>query len=188
MDEHQLFMDYLRELQKETPRGRVIISCVAIGELLGKTLERYLIDHKDVKGLLNGGVSAPLGTLSARILMAFGLRLIDEKEYRNLQIIRKIRNHFAHNLHASFIEAKVIDLCRRLDSSGIRPDATTTPVSKFNAVVTTLMVLLTKRPMMSVGRKIGELNWQENVRKYLKKEASKKPNSSRRKASVHRDR
>ena len=70
MDEHQLFMDYLRELQKETPRGAVIISGVVIGDLLGKTLEQYLTDHKDVKKLLYGGVSAPLGTLSARILMA----------------------------------------------------------------------------------------------------------------------
>lgn len=183
MDEHQLFMDYLRELQKETSRGRVIICCVVIGELLGKTLEEYLIDHKDVKGLLKGGVSAPLGTLSARILMAFGLRLIDEKEYKNLQLIRRIRNHFAHNLHASFNDLKVVDLCKQLDASGIHPAAITTPISKYNAVVTTLMVLLTKRPMMSVGRRIGELNWQDNVRKYLKKEFSKKRNSSGRGAS-----
>src|SRR5215469_11710094 len=102
MDVHQLFLDYLRELQKETPRGAVVISGVVLGEILGKTLEEYLTDHKDVKKLLNGGVSAPLGTFSARILMAFGLRLIDDKEYRNLQIVRRIRNHFAHDLHASF--------------------------------------------------------------------------------------
>lgn len=168
MDEHQLFLDYLRELQKETPRGAVIISCVVIGELLGKTLEQYLTDHKDVKGLLHGGVSAPLGTLSARILMSFGLRLIDEKEYRNLQIIRRIRNHFAHNLHASFDDPKVVNLCKQLDSSGIRPDATTSPAKKYNAVVTTLMVLLTNRPNMAVGRRVGESGWQDRVVNQIK--------------------
>ena len=168
MDEHQLFMDYLKEFQKETPRGAVIISGVVLAELLGKTLENFLTDHKDVKKLLYGGVSAPLGTFSARILMAFGLRLIDDKEYRNLQIVRSIRNHFAHNLHASFDDPKVVDLCKELDASGIRPRSTTTPATKFNAVVTLTAVLLTKSPGAAVGRRIAELGWQDRVRRQIR--------------------
>jgi mannitol operon repressor len=163
MDEHQLARDYMKELQKETPRGAVIISGVVLGDLLGKTLENYLTNHKDVKKLLYGGVSAPLGTFSPRILMAFGLRLIDEKEYANLQVIRKIRNHFAHNLHASFDDAKVKDLCQLLDASGFFPRAVNTPARKYNTVATYLAVILAGRPMMSVGRLIGEEGWQNRV-------------------------
>jgi mannitol operon repressor len=186
MDEHQLFRDYLNELQKETPRGAVIISGVVIGELLGKTLEQYLTDHKDVKKLLNGGVSAPLGTLSARILMAFGLRLIEEKEYKNLQIIRRIRNHFAHNLHASFDDQNVVDLCKQLDVSGLLPHALVTIERRFRAVATFHMVLLTKAPMAAVGRRMGEAGWQDRVRKHVKdfferEQAREKRNRARRK-------
>lgn len=144
MDENQLFMDYLRELQKETPRGAVIISCVVIGELLGKILEKHLIDHKDVKELVSG-FSAPLGTLSARIRMSFGLRLIDEKEYRGMDIIRRIRNHFAHDLHASFADPKVVSLCNELIVSGVDPSLMDTPAKKYNAVATTLIVQLTRK-------------------------------------------
>lgn len=178
MDEHQLFLDYLKELQKETPRGAVIISCVVIQEVLGKTLENYLTDHKDVKTLLNGGM-APLGTLSARILLCFGLRLVDEKEYKNLQIVRRIRNHFAHDLHASFEDQKIIDLCKQLDASGLRPESMPTPARRYNAVVTLLLVLLTKKPMASVGRRIGEVGWEDRVRKQLKKVFSEESKAKR---------
>lgn len=169
MDEHRLFMDYMRELQKETPRGAVILSGVVLGELLGKTLENYLTDHKDVKKLLYGGVSAPLGTFSARILMAFGLRLIDEKEYANLQIIRKIRNHFAHNLQASFDDVKVKDLCQLLDATGIRPDVIPTLSRKYIAVSTVLAAVLRNRPSMSIGRIMGEAGWQDRVQEQIRR-------------------
>jgi mannitol operon repressor len=172
-NEYQLALDYLHELAKETPRGAVIISCVVIGELLGKTIEAYLRDHKDVKGLLNGGVSAPLGTLSARILMALGLGLIDESEYKNLQILRKIRNHFAHNLHASFDDRKIGDLCEQLDASGFPPKASATPATKYKTIATYLIVLLTKRPMIAVGRRLGEKNWRQNALKYLREALAK---------------
>jgi mannitol operon repressor len=168
MDEHQLFLEYLRELQKETPRGAVIISNAVIEDLLGRTLERYLTDHKDVKRLLKGPL-APLGPLSSRILMCFGLRLIDEKEYKTLDIVRRIRNHFAHNLKASFDDRKVMDLCKELDGSGIRPDAMSTPARKYNAVVTTLLVILANRPYMSVGRRLGEEGWQNRVTQHIKR-------------------
>jgi mannitol operon repressor len=169
MDEYQLFMDYMREVQKETPRGAVILSGVVLEELLGKTLENYLTDHKDVKKLLYGGVSAPLGTFSARILMAFGLRLIDEKEYTNLQIIRRIRNHFAHNLQASFDDAKVKDLCQLLDATGIRPDAIPTPARKYNSVATVLAAILRSRPSMSIGQVMGEAGWQDRVQEQIRR-------------------
>jgi len=179
MDEHQLFMDYLKELQKETPRGAVILSGVVLGELLGKTLENYLTDHKDVKGLLKGGVSAPLGSFYARILMAFGLRLIDETEYKNLTVIRKIRNHFAHNLKASFDDQEVKDLCKLLDAPGMMPHATNTPAKKYNTVATLLAVILAKRPYMSIGRRLGEPGWEDRVRKHIKRVfKNKRANSS----------
>ena len=168
MDEMRLAMDFMKELKKETPRGAVIISGVVLDQMLGKTLEHYLTDHKDVKKLLYGGVSAPLGSFSARILMAFGLRLIDQKEYARLEIIRKIRNHFAHNLHASFEDAKVKDLCQLLDVSSFLPHAVNTPEKRFNAIASYLAHILAGRPWMSVGRRMGEEGWQDRVQKKVR--------------------
>jgi mannitol operon repressor len=186
MDEHQLFLEYIRELRKETARGAVIISGVVIGDLLGKTLEQYLTDHKDVKQLLHGGVSAPLGSLSSRILMAFGLRLIDEREYKNLQIIRKIRNHFAHSLHASFDDQNVVDWCKQLDATGILPRALETIEQRFRSVATLQMVLLRNAPGAAAGKKMAEAGWQDRVRKHLReyfkrKEAEEKEERARKK-------
>ena len=163
MDEQQLARDFRNELKKETPRGAVIISGVVLDQMLGKTLEKFLTDHKDVKKLLYGGVSAPLGSFSARILMAFGLRLIDEKEYARLEIIRKIRNHFAHNLRASFDDDKVKDLCLLLDVSGFNPHSVSTPEQRFTAIATYLATILAKRPWISVGRRMGEEGWENRV-------------------------
>ena len=43
------------------------------------------------------GSFAPLGTFSTKISIAFFIGLIPEDIYNDLNIIRKIRNEFAHN-------------------------------------------------------------------------------------------
>jgi hypothetical protein len=95
--------------------------------------------------------------------------LIDEKEYKNLHLIRKIRNHFAHNLQATFDDPEVKSWCNMLDASGFLPRATETATKKFNTLSTFLAVTLANRPYMAVGRRIGEEGWQDRVRKHLMK-------------------
>lgn len=165
-DGFDLFLEYVRELKKETPRGVVLISGVVLEELLGRTLENFLTDHKDVKALLNG-VQAPLGSFYTRAVMAFGLRLIDDKEYRNLTMIRKVRNHFAHKIRASFEDPEVIAYCNHLDASGLRPDTVDTPEKKYRTVAAFTAALLRNRPNMSIGRVLGEAGWQDRVKQQI---------------------
>lgn len=59
-------------------------------------LLNYLREPKQAKELVNG-FNAPLGTFSSRIKAAFVLGLMQEDDYKTLQLLRKIRNKFAHN-------------------------------------------------------------------------------------------
>jgi hypothetical protein len=67
--------------------------------------------HQD----LLSGFNAPLGTFSARSSAAYALALMQENEFREITIIRKIRNEFGHDWQPlSFESGKVADLCRNL--------------------------------------------------------------------------
>jgi mannitol operon repressor len=107
------FMDFVRELEKETPRGVVLIACATIHDLLGRLIELFLVDHKAVEELLTG-TFAPLSTFSARIKAAVSLGLINDEEYRDCEALRKIRNAFAHSVRVSFTEQRIKDLCKNL--------------------------------------------------------------------------
>jgi mannitol operon repressor len=107
------FMEFVHELEKETPRGVVLIACATIDDLLGRLIELFLVDHKAVEELLTGPF-APLGAFSARIKAAVSLGLINDEEYRDCEALRKIRNAFAHTVKLSFTEQRIKDLCKNL--------------------------------------------------------------------------
>ena len=74
-------------------------------------------DAKKVNELLGSedGSEAPLSSLSARIKTAYCLGLITKKEFDDLNLIRRIRNRFAHRLHGySFENQEIIDWCNSL--------------------------------------------------------------------------
>jgi len=105
------------ELNKESDRGAALIACSYIDDLMQQLLYAYLIEgggSRKVVEALVAGFSAPLGTLSTRNAMAYALGLIAEKEFRDYEIMRRVRNKFAHAVHVSFESQEVIDLCANL--------------------------------------------------------------------------
>ena len=107
---------YTNILNKESERGAVLVAATMIEDLLGSTILEFLVDHKAIERLVTE-FNAPLGTFSARILAAFALGLLTEQEYRDCESIRKVRNLFAHNIHTSFENQNVKDLCSSLRTS-----------------------------------------------------------------------
>lgn len=82
-------------LGKETDRGCVLTAVAYLDHELGKLFERILVqDDESTKNVLEG--YGPLATLSARIELAYGLGYLAPKQRRDLHLIRKIRNIFAH--------------------------------------------------------------------------------------------
>jgi Mannitol repressor len=73
------------------------------------------------KKLLND--TAPLGTLSAKIDLMWVLGHLSEPVYRDLHLLRKIRNEFAHNVTASsFNNEPVRSWCLELRLPSLRSD------------------------------------------------------------------
>ena len=81
--------------------------------LLEHILRAFLVDNeKEVSKLLRP--DQPLGTFSGKITMVYCLGLIYKPVRDDLNLVRKIRNEFAHNLYASFEDEKIKSWCSGL--------------------------------------------------------------------------
>ena len=113
-DGHYNDMDeVLIEIQDESDRGIAIVAAA----MLDRQLEDILIANFQNTGLEKECTSnnGPLSSFSSKIQIAFSLGLISESENRNLQLIRKIRNDFAHLRSVSFDQQTIANRCRSLD-------------------------------------------------------------------------
>ena len=133
---------FFSELQRETDRGLPLVAAALIDEKLLDALQSFLCPGKAAERLLSEP-NAPLGTFSARIEACFSLGLIDEFEYQEISLIRKIRNVFAHSKHGlSFKNDKVIGLCTSLKSD--LPQGSDYPVNeaRFRFINATVCLVL----------------------------------------------
>jgi DNA-binding MltR family transcriptional regulator len=69
-------------------------------------------DDKEVDKLFE--FNQPLGNFSSKITMAYCLGLIDKLIKRDLDLVRKIRNKFAHDLYTSFQDQQIKSWCNEL--------------------------------------------------------------------------
>ena len=100
---NKLTQGLFETLKYQDDRGAVLSAASFAEELLGDLLAAFMLEGKASKDLLHG-FSAPLGTFSTRIKMAYSLGLIDDTSRSALDRIRKLRNSFAHTWEAVSIE------------------------------------------------------------------------------------
>ena len=93
MDALNRLLSLIRMLDE---RGRVLCLASFAEEALGRLLLGYLRETKQAKELIEG-FNAPLGTLATRIKAAFTMGLISREQFDDLEVLRRIRNAFAHN-------------------------------------------------------------------------------------------
>ena len=116
LDQAEDLAKFVEELKRETDRGLPLVGAALVDEKLLETLQAFFCNEKSSEKLLNDG-SAPLGTFSSRIELCFALGLIDEFEYREISLLRKVRNAFAHAKHGtSFQTEKIKGFCSTLKS------------------------------------------------------------------------
>lgn len=96
-----LLMD---EFAKESDRAAVILSASLFDIALESLLRAFLVPIPTELDNLFEGVNAPLGTFASRIDLNFRLGLISSRFSRDLHLIRKIRNLFAHNIQGCNFE------------------------------------------------------------------------------------
>jgi len=158
------FFPYLEIVNKESERGKVLVSAGFLEEQLKQLLLAFML--KDDRAIeLVDGANAPLGTFNARMTASYLLGLIYEIEYHDLVLIRRVRNDFAHSIHASFSTPSVIDRCKRLklkaqdytraDGSLVVVDA----AGQFTSAAVGLIMNLTNRAYYVSKERRTSVNW-----------------------------
>lgn len=93
----QEWSNFNQQLLKESDRGVALIGAEILNLLIeGLLKKKFLDDPNSIKKLTNGQ-GAPLSSLYSKTLLAYGMGLISNDEYNDLQIIRNVRNKFAHS-------------------------------------------------------------------------------------------
>lgn len=153
------FVEFLNDFNKETERGAVLSATAYIDHLLERTLAAFLIANDSGFNLTNG-FNAPLGTFSARIAACHAMGLISEQEFKECNLLRKIRNRFAHEIRLSFRDAELIGLCSSLTYSA-RPygEVKVDTRSKFTTAAVALIMNLINRPHYVSERALKHENW-----------------------------
>jgi len=154
------FLPFLDQLNKESERGAVLISAAYIDDQLAQVLEAYLLEAEESKDLIIG-FNAPLGTFSARAMACLSLGVVGRNEFNDCQIIRKIRNEFAHSTKACFADRKIIDLCANLHfSAKSYDDVVVSPHGQFTTAAASLILSLTNRPHYVSRERLSLKSWQ----------------------------
>ena len=94
---YERFEHFMRDFRTESDRAAVILGAAKLDVLLYQLLQRYLRPCTTSRDELLDG-NSPLATFSSRIQVSYRLGLIDAELTRALNLIRKIRNSFAHEI------------------------------------------------------------------------------------------
>ncbi len=89
----KIMADYL----SESDRACAILIASHFEVTLEEILKKYFVPIKSNTDELIDGYG-PLGTFSAKIDISYRLGLISKKFSNDLHLVRKIRNHYAHNI------------------------------------------------------------------------------------------
>lgn len=86
------------EIVNESDRGCVLLATAMIESRLDEIFEAIFSNNMIPKKIINSlfDSNGPLATFSAKSKLAFSLGLISKNAFEDLEILRKIRNNFAH--------------------------------------------------------------------------------------------
>jgi len=154
------FSGFLSEFQKETDRGAALVGAALIDTRIDRILRGHFVSKRIADELLSGG-NAPIGTFSARMKLAYSLGLITRLEFHECDLIRKIRNEFAHEVHGlSFQTQKISDLAARLQAN--TPDRKRFDGNSRQLFINSVILLsmsLWYRPEYAIKFRATERSW-----------------------------
>jgi len=119
--EVELMLELTNEFQNESDRAAAVLVAAYLDYLLGELIAaKMTVEPEEVEKMLYQKGNGPLGTFSARINTAYCLGLLSKDELRDLNLIRKIRNDFAHQLIGMSFDTEIIaNRCRELKSAKV---------------------------------------------------------------------
>jgi len=134
--------DFYKEFNNESPRGAVLIAAAFLDTQLQKLLESNFINDKSaIKRIFDNERNGSLSTSYAKIQTAYCLGLINKVIHDDLNVIRKIRNKFAHEMFGfNFENLEIVKLCENLNTGKIPFDhIAKTPENIFKISTAILM-------------------------------------------------
>jgi hypothetical protein len=160
-------IDFTSEFNKESDRGAVLVAGSRIDEVLKSILMGYLRTTKSTNELLEG-INAPLGSFSARASACHALGLLEDIEFNEITLIRKIRNEFGHKWkNISFESHKIRSLAMTLPWLGpSEEEEGATPRARFNFAVVILLTDLLWRERLARKEKIQSRMWPNRMRSW----------------------
>ena len=97
---------FFDELRSESDRGGTILAGVWIDNLLERKLRALFTEgNSDTRRKLFD-LNGPFSGFSSKILAAYSLGWIDSDIFHDINVVRKIRNLFAHELHGIDLESQ----------------------------------------------------------------------------------
>ena len=108
------------EFFQTSDRACAIVAAALLEQLLHDLLHAHLVPNPSSNDTLFDGPSAPIGSFATKIDFAYRLGLISARLTRDLHLVRKIRNLFAHELEGCTFDRtnvanQVAELLKSLD-------------------------------------------------------------------------
>lgn len=163
--EIEQFGAFLASFNKESDRGAALVIASMLDERLEQILSASLIKSSATKDLITG-FNAPLGTFSARASAAAALGLIQENEFQEITLIRKIRNEFGHGWEPLTFESEnVARYARKLPWCGpAELEATSNNRMRFDFAVAILLSDLMWRVRLVSAERRTHRQWPNKSR------------------------
>jgi DNA-binding MltR family transcriptional regulator len=133
-------------LENESERGCVLVASAFLDHVLVELLCKHF-SNKSAGDKLVRGFNSPLGTFSSRITAAFALGLLAESEHKQLDLIRRIRNDFAHTFaNVRFSDPAIKDRVQILPAHPVAMSSAEDPTrQRFESAVEVLLSNLRHR-------------------------------------------
>lgn len=101
---YEAWFRFTDEVGVESDRACVVIAAILLEEQLENLLRRRLIPNPSSDDRLFEGPNAPAGNFAGKIDLAYRLGLLPPKASKALHLLRKLRNHVAHNMEEATFE------------------------------------------------------------------------------------
>ncbi len=157
---------FLNATKGETDRGRSLVAASLIEEMLEVVLRGFFLDTSATKKLFDDP-NAPLSTFSAKASTSRALGLISHEEFSDIELVRKIRNAFAHSVMCSFDNDKIkswasslkigmssLDVLEKGHKSRVDD-----PKQRFGMVTTSLVTSLYNRAHYVKKERLEDRSW-----------------------------
>lgn len=138
----------LSSISEMDSRAAVLIITSILDHMMESAISLFFVDLSEKKftSVFRSG-RAPFSDLSSKIIISNALGILDDDAVVQLQMIRRIRNAFAHTVRMIDFDSPVIaDECNKLDPSKVsrKPFDAVSPKEKFIGTATLIGMVIAR--------------------------------------------